>query len=160
MVHCLVFQDPPIDFNPKMEGSGCYCEHKDRLLFLLRNPNSPQGNTWGIPAGKFEVNETPIQAAIRELYEETGLSLKPEDLQPVGKLYVRHPNLDFIFHLFHKSFETEPALLVDPKEHLEAKWATVNEALEFPLIAGGIDTLNFYLRFKNKKDLNRSISFF
>lgn len=158
MLHCLVFQDPPVDFNPKLQAAGCYCEHKDRLLLLHRSPNSPQGYTWGIPAGKFEINETPIQAAIRELYEETGLSLKAEDLQPVGKLFVRHPNIDFIFHLFQTSFESEPALFVDPKEHLEAKWATVKEALELPLIAGGIDTLNFYLRFKYKKALNRSIS--
>lgn len=28
---------------------------------------------WGLPGGKREGNETPIQTAVRELYEETGL---------------------------------------------------------------------------------------
>jgi 8-oxo-dGTP pyrophosphatase MutT (NUDIX family) len=40
---------------------------------LLAHPKKQDSNTWGIAKGKLEKNETLIQCAIRETYEEIGL---------------------------------------------------------------------------------------
>jgi ADP-ribose pyrophosphatase YjhB (NUDIX family) len=37
---------------------------------------------YGLPAGRYETGESPQQAAIRELFEETGLVVKERDLLP------------------------------------------------------------------------------
>lgn len=45
---------------------------------LICQPYGTKGiNNWSIPKGKSEKDETPIQAAIRECYEESGFDLKP-----------------------------------------------------------------------------------
>lgn len=43
--------------------------------------------TYGLPAGRLEENEEYIDAAIRELYEETGLIADKKDLVPLPTEY-------------------------------------------------------------------------
>lgn len=45
----------------------------DLLLLLLRDGTGYKDGEWGPPAGKVEVGETYREAAVRELWEETGL---------------------------------------------------------------------------------------
>jgi 8-oxo-dGTP pyrophosphatase MutT (NUDIX family) len=49
----------------------------DVKLVLQREPRT--GTTW-FPAGSVLPNEEPVDAAVRELHEETGLTLTPDDL--------------------------------------------------------------------------------
>ena len=60
-----VFTEPPKNFNRGTEIAGCYCSFEDKLLLLKRHPEKPQGNTWGVPAGKIEKNEDPKIAVVR-----------------------------------------------------------------------------------------------
>ncbi|MDO4680698.1 MAG: 8-oxo-dGTP diphosphatase [Aerococcus sp.] len=54
-----------------------YLAHDDRLLMMLRNKKSNDINEgkWVGVGGKFEPNESPLECAKREVYEETGCVL-------------------------------------------------------------------------------------
>jgi 8-oxo-dGTP pyrophosphatase MutT (NUDIX family) len=145
----LTFLKPPEDFAPIAEAAGCYCEYEDKLLFLKRHPDKSQGNTWGIPGGKLEKGESARDAVIREIWEEVGLDISGEDLQEVGKLYMRLSHCDYVFHMFRKRFTFCPSLILALEEHHEAQWVTFEEALKLPLITGGRDALSFYQMFIN-----------
>lgn len=47
---------------------------------------------WQIPGGKLEPGETPLQAAKREIFEETNLIV--ENLEPIGEMIFSVNNTD------------------------------------------------------------------
>ena len=143
MEHSL-FTEPPEDFHPTVEVASCYCECWDRLLFVRRHPNKPQGNTWGLPGGKLEGHENPKMAVVREIREEVGLDIDDDALQAIGQFYCRLPHIDYVFHVFRKSFQAMPKVDLALDEHLESRWVTMHEALALPLIAGGAQLLHYY----------------
>jgi 8-oxo-dGTP pyrophosphatase MutT (NUDIX family) len=55
-------------------------------LVLQREPRT--GKTW-FPAGSVAANEEHVDAALRELHEETGLTLTPDDLTLLSDAHVR-----------------------------------------------------------------------
>ena len=81
----------------KSAGILLYRFKKKNLEIFLAHPGGPfwknkDAGAWSIPKGEFDDNEEPLDAAIREMKEETGLTLKGNfiELTPVkqksGKL--------------------------------------------------------------------------
>lgn len=54
----------------------------DRAL-LVRRAVAPAAGAWAIPGGFLEHDEAPRTAAVRELREETGIRVDPDDLRLV-----------------------------------------------------------------------------
>lgn len=68
-----------IDYqNPKILVA-CFITSENKLLWLRRR-YPPMAGYWFVPSGFMELHERPEEAAARELKEETGLSLEPENL--------------------------------------------------------------------------------
>lgn len=61
----------------------------DEVLFVkhMEDSRNPLG-TYGLPGGKIEPYESPGEAATREVFEETGLSVQLSDLIECGKYSV------------------------------------------------------------------------
>jgi len=136
MTSKMVFQEPPENFNPKVEVAACFITVDENVLFLKRQPHRSEPSKWGIPGGKLEKGETAHQAVLREIKEETGLNL-PHDVEHLGTVYIRYPEVDFIYHMYGHDLEAYPAqVVIDPQEHEECRWMTLGEALELPLIRG------------------------
>jgi len=62
--------------NPSVLVS-CILFREDRLLWIKR-ATEPYSGRWAFPGGFVERGETVEEATCRELYEETGLTLRPE----------------------------------------------------------------------------------
>jgi 8-oxo-dGTP pyrophosphatase MutT (NUDIX family) len=125
-------KDEPKDFTPKFEVVSCFVEYDNKILLLLRQDHKPQGNTYGVPAGKIDAGETPRQAMVREGKEETQITL--DNITYIDKFYVRYPDYDFIYHIFHKKFDTQPKVTIHPNEHKTYIRKTPKESLELDLI--------------------------
>jgi 8-oxo-dGTP pyrophosphatase MutT (NUDIX family) len=53
------------------------------LLFRTRHPEFPEfGTWWELPGGGIDPDETFVDTAIRELFEETGLRVDPAQIGP------------------------------------------------------------------------------
>jgi ADP-ribose pyrophosphatase YjhB (NUDIX family) len=63
-------------------SAGCIIEKGNRLLMVCR-ASEPWRGYWYLPSGFVEVEESPFQAAVREVKEETGLDVKIENLYGV-----------------------------------------------------------------------------
>lgn len=124
----MIYPNKPNDFNSKFDIAFCICEFNDRLLFLQRQSNKPQGGEWGVPAGKVDNNETTLMAAQRELKEETGIDVSTENFKFITTSYDRFPNLDFTVHIYHTILENDKVVL-NPKEHINYSWVTPSKAL-------------------------------
>lgn len=155
MIAFFTYDVPPPDFSPTVEAAGCFCSFQDQFLLLKRHPEKPQGETWGIPGGKLEKGETPLKGAIREVFEEVGIKLEEKDLQEMGKIYVRHSGIDWIFHMFFSVFNQKPAISLALDEHQEYRWITIDQALELPLISGGKHAILFYQNFLKTRLVNQ-----
>jgi ADP-ribose pyrophosphatase YjhB (NUDIX family) len=62
---------------------------RDDEVLLVRHGEEAQHSvgTYSLPAGHVEAHETALEAAIRELREETGLATTPDHLKPLPTVY-------------------------------------------------------------------------
>lgn len=130
-----IFFDRPDDFNPKMEVVGCFLEYEDQILLLHRQDHTSQGNLWGIPGGKLEKGESPIEAAIRETFEETGFDISKEEIVTLGKVYIKYPRFDYIYHMIRCRPAVQPdSVKICFQEHKGFTWVTPHDALKMQLM--------------------------
>ncbi len=102
----------------------------DRVLLLRRSENAKfaQG-MWDLPVGKSEPGEPITETAVRELYEETGLTVKPEALKVAhiihGAWGVEAPNgfLTVVFAAHDWTGEPENR---EPRKHSQLRWVDAN----------------------------------
>ena len=66
---------PPIYPQQPLTAVGAVVFHRNAVL-LVRRGQSPARDSWAIPGGRVKIGETLQQAAEREIYEETGVTIK------------------------------------------------------------------------------------
>lgn len=130
-----IFNHPPTDFAPQIEVAACYLLYSNEMLLLKRSYGKPEEGLWGVPAGKIDPGETPLEGALRELKEETGIGLPPEKFIEKGKRYIRKPAIDYVYHMFLILLDAKPEVNIN-SEHLEYQWIPPSQADTLPLMAG------------------------
>jgi ADP-ribose pyrophosphatase YjhB (NUDIX family) len=105
------YQNPTI-----LVAAFLYCQ--DKLLWTRRGID-PGKNKWAFPAGFVECGESLQQAAARELFEETTIKVKPEQLIPMSISSVLP--IDQIYVVFRCPCDTELQARTTP-ETLEWAW--------------------------------------
>lgn len=74
------------------EGSKVFIKNQKlgKYLFFLRDdkPTIPNPNMWGLLGGGIEKGESPLEAALREVKEETNITIY--DIKELGNIMVSH----------------------------------------------------------------------
>jgi 8-oxo-dGTP diphosphatase len=109
----------------------CYVKHNGKTLMVYRNkkPNDIHEGKWNGLGGKFEPGETPEECVIREIREESGLTIQKPKL--CGLLMFPHfmGNDWYVFVFTANDFPGE--LIDSPEGRLE--WIPDEEILNLNL---------------------------
>jgi len=100
----------------------------DKEVLLLKRPDSAyQSGLWSFPGGKVEADEMPLQAAVRELLEETGLQGK--QWRHLGKASHAYEDrrLHFLFFVCHCPDITNLACESEPA------WVRLEDLRHYPM---------------------------
>lgn len=83
-------------------SSLCYLERNGELLLLQRN-KEPFSGFWTAPGGKLEPGEDPRQTIIREILEETGLTIINPQLRMITSETGSDRNYNWLLFIFRCS---------------------------------------------------------
>jgi 8-oxo-dGTP diphosphatase len=69
-------------------GSLCYIHDAEtHHVLLLKRDRPPNAGLWTAPGGKMELGESPIECCLREIKEETHLTLQDPQLRAIVTVY-------------------------------------------------------------------------
>ena len=113
----------------------CYVQHNDKTLMLYRNKkeNDYHEGKWNGLGGKFEPGESPEECAIREVKEESGLTVS----NPKLKGFITFPMFDTVedWYVFCFVFDGYEGELIDSPEG-KLEWIDNYKLMELNLWEG------------------------
>lgn len=116
-------------------------DDQDRLL-LVRRGREPGLGRWSLPGGRVQPGESPEQAAVREVEEETGLRVVVTG--PAGSVERAGPG-DVLYEIedyyAHVEPGGDPAWLVAGDDALDANWFPLHRLDSLELVDGLTDAL-------------------
>ncbi len=121
-------------FSKSIEVSIVFLEHLQHILLLKRSDEEEEAGTWGVPGGRGEDGETPLETALRELKEETSIQLNESQTIYHGHRFGRVQEIDFIIHLYQAKVEERPNVILNHEEHLAYVWTHISDFNSWPLI--------------------------
>jgi len=130
----MISKTPFEGLKVKFDVVSAFVEHDGDILLLHRQDHKPQGDTWGVPAGKVDAKESLASAIAREVREEIGVDRAPEAYSFCKSYYVRHADYYFNYHIFKIVLDKKPTIDLNLSEHKDYRWLKPTEALKTDLI--------------------------
>jgi len=107
-------------------------------LLMIKRGHEPGAGLWSIPGGRIEPGETDAQALVREMLEETGLTVE------VGRLLgrVRRPFLDgAVIDIGDYAVTVTGGTLRPGDDAADARWVAAAELNSMEITEGLIEAL-------------------
>ena len=112
------------------DGAGC--------LLLIKRGHDPEAGKWSLPGGRIEPGETDAQALVREMREETGLTVLPGPL--LGAVERPGPG-GRIIDIRDYAATVTGGTLTAGDDAADARWVTTADVTRLPLTSGLADAL-------------------
>ena len=115
--------------------------HQKHILITQRKAEQVLGGYWELPGGKVEPDETPRDAVVRELLEETGMHVQPIAALPTTQHHYDHAHVRLIpFICEHTAGKPQP-LQVD-----QVRWVTPQQLADYDFPLASLPVLAELLR--------------
>ena len=99
------------------------------VVLHRRNPDE-----WRLPKGKLRAGETPQQAAVREVAEETGIGTEAHELLGTTEYEYREPQTDQMVRkqvtFYLMSLPEQQSIQIESRTFEEGLWLPAPEAIE------------------------------
>ncbi len=109
-------------------GIAFLCKEDNSIFLCKRSLDSSFPNTWSIPGGKIQDNESPIDAAIREVIEELSGTPDPSECEVIDADIFDIPSFNyttFIISISKKEKDNwKPKL---NREHTNCQWFDIDK---------------------------------
>lgn len=130
----------------------------EKRIFLLKTHFDPEVQLpprWITPGGGIDPGESHAAAAARELYEETGIRVHPDELGPEiwqvegrwlwGDQINFHTHVDYFFELEVENFVLDKSgwTLDEHRDVIEFRWWTLDELVASGESVGPIGLVDF-----------------
>lgn len=104
----------------------------DSGVLIIRRGIEPAKGHWALPGGFLETGETWQQGACREVLEESGLALPPDEIELVEALSVAQTRQIILFCTTKSRYTRGDFKFVPSEEATEVRVMTAPEKLAFP----------------------------
>jgi 8-oxo-dGTP diphosphatase len=109
-----------------------------RRLLLVKRGHEPDAGLWSLPGGRVEAGESDAEALVREMREETGLTVTPVRL--LGS--VRRPAPDGrVLEIYDYEAAVTGGILAAGDDAAEVRWVDAGELTALPLTSGLVEAL-------------------
>jgi 8-oxo-dGTP diphosphatase len=115
----------------KLVGVGNMLIQDDKILLVLRDDSIRNGGMYGLIGGLIEAGESVRQGAIREIEEEIGVIVVPQDMELVHTMSsIESDEGEVVGHYFVvKKWQGVP-FNKEPHKHLALEWFNLNQLPE------------------------------
>ncbi|GAA3105745.1 hypothetical protein GCM10017600_79680 [Streptosporangium carneum] len=107
-------------------------------MLLVRRGRPPGQGLWSVPGGRVEPGESDAEALVREVLEETGLTVTPGRL--TGAVDRPGPG-GVVYEIRDYLAEVSGGTLAAGDDAADAGWFTDDELAGLPLVPGLLDAL-------------------
>jgi 8-oxo-dGTP diphosphatase len=124
-------------------GVGAIVLHEGRVL-LVKRGHAPGLGLWSVPGGLVDLGETTVDAACREVEEETGLKVRIAGLVGVLDRVTRDAEGRVRYHWVLIDYLAIPEsidILTAGSDAAEVRWVTVDEVDRLPITEGLVDMI-------------------
>jgi ADP-ribose pyrophosphatase len=115
-------------------GVGILIQDEDKYL-LIKRAAEPDAGLWTIPGGIVELGETAKDAAVREVYEETGLEIVILDLLDVVDKIITDDSNRIKYHFIIVDYlaKVYGGQLNPSSDATDARWVAVSDISKYQL---------------------------
>lgn len=113
-------------------ATACVFNKNNKILLTKRyNPrNLAVHNLWQFPGGSIEYGESPSEAALREIHEETGITIQVQSHYPLVDSHTFRKGAHIILMIYSADYVSgEIDISRDRKETSDARWFSIEEII-------------------------------
>ncbi|MEZ5758473.1 MAG: NUDIX hydrolase [Emcibacteraceae bacterium] len=108
---------------------------KDDKVLLIKRNKPPKSSEWSIPGGAQQLGERLKETAMREVFEETSISIKNITLVDAVDYIKRDhdKNIEYHYSLIDYKADYQSGDLKAGDDAFDAKWVSLNQLTEYNL---------------------------